>query len=115
MSKLKHIALSFSLMTSAGLMAAPVPNAPVRIEMKSISFGPKAIDIVEGQSIQWENTSLTDHSATSDDEGNTFDTGMIDPKRASKPVEFAKAGVYHYHCMMHGRTMSGLINVKPKS
>ena len=57
----------------------------------------------------------TKHSATSDDDGKTFDTGDIEPGKSSKAVEFEKPGEFKYHCKVHGKTMSGTIVVKAKA
>ena len=54
----------------------------------------------------------TKHTATSDDDGKTFDTGEIEPGKSSKPVKFEKEGEFKYHCKVHGKTMSGTIIVK---
>ncbi len=102
---------AITLMSSASALAAD--QAPVKVQMKSISFAPKSITIEEGQSVVWENVSYTDHSATSYDDGKTFDTTMVAPKASSKPIVFHKAGHYKYLCKMHGRTMSGEVVVTP--
>jgi plastocyanin len=82
------------------------------ITMKSMSYDPKQLDIHVGESVIWTNGAHTAHTATSDDEGKTFDTGEIEPGKSSKPVKFEKAGEVKYHCTIHGKTMSGVIVVK---
>lgn len=78
--------------------------------MKSISFDPKVLTIKAGDSVEWENKSYTEHSATSDSEG-VFDTGLTPPNKKTKAVLFSKAGTYPYHCSMHGKAMSAQIVV----
>ena len=78
--------------------------------MKSISYDPKILEIRVGESVDWENKSYTEHSATADDSG--FDTALIPPGKKTKKIEFSKAGIYKYHCSMHGKAMSGQIVVK---
>ena len=82
------------------------------VEMKSISYDPKSVEVPVGGSIVWTNKAFTNHTATSDD-GQTFDTGEIKPNESSRPVKFDKEGEFKYHCKIHGETMSGTIVVKP--
>ena len=85
------------------------------VEMKSISYAPKKIEIKVGDTLEWKNSSLTEHSAIVDSAGSTgtFDTGMVQPGKTSKRVDFNKAGTYQYHCSVHGKTMSGTVTVVP--
>ena len=53
--------------------------------------------------------------ATSEDDGKAFDTGEIKPGESSSPVKFDKEGEFTYHCKIHGKTMSGLVVVKPSA
>jgi plastocyanin len=85
------------------------------IEMKSITYSPKKIEITAGDSVVWKNTSYTQHSATSNDDGKTFDTGLISPGKSSKAISFARPGDYLFNCSIHGKTMSGEIVVKAAS
>jgi plastocyanin len=83
-----------------------------QVKMKSISYEPKRTVIQQGDSVVWKNISYTDHSATSDEEKPTFDTGMVEPGKESKSITFDKSGEYKFHCSVHGKTMSGIIVVK---
>lgn len=86
------------------------------VRMKSISFDPKTITIKAGDSVQWINKSLTDHSATSQEAEKSeskFDTGMIKPQKSSEKMIFKSAGTYLYDCKVHGKTMAGKISVAP--
>jgi plastocyanin len=85
---------------------------PITVTMKSLSYDPKKLEVHVGDSVVWTNTSRTTHSAMSDDDGKTFDTGEIEPGKSSKPVKFEKEGEFKYHCKVHGKTMSGTIVVK---
>jgi plastocyanin len=80
--------------------------------MKSISYDPKVVEITAGQTVVWKNVSYTDHSARTDGGPSPFNTGMVAPGHASKPVTFTTAGEFPYHCGMHGTTMSGVVKVK---
>lgn len=86
---------------------------PVTVTVKSLSYDPKKLEIHVGDSVVWANESKTKHTAMSDDDGKTFDTGELEPGKSSKPVKFEKAGEFKYHCKVHGKTMSGAIVVKP--
>jgi plastocyanin len=66
-----------------------------------------------GGSIVWINKAFTNHTATSEDDGKTFDTGEIKPGESSRPVKFDKEGEFNYHCTIHGKTMGGKVLVKP--
>jgi len=83
------------------------------VEMKSISYDPKSVEVPVGGSIVWTNAAFTNHTATSEDDGKTFDTGEIKPGESSSPVKFDKEGEFTYHCKIHGKTMSGVVVVKP--
>ena len=87
---------------------------PTYVEMKSISYDPRSVEVPVGGSIVWTNKAFTNHTATSDD-GQTFDTGEIKPNKSSSPVKFDKEGEFNYHCTIHGKTMSGTVVVKPSA
>jgi plastocyanin len=85
----------------------------VNVKMKSLSYDPKELVIHLGDSVTWSNAAFSKHTATSDDDGKTFDTGEIQPDAMSGPVKFEKEGGFKYHCKVHGKSMSGTIVVKP--
>ena len=85
---------------------------PVTVNMKSLSYEPKAVEIHIGDTVAWTNGSLTKHTATSDDDGKTFNSGEIKSGETSTPIKFDKAGEFKYHCQIHGRSMHGTITVK---
>jgi plastocyanin len=88
---------------------------PTSVEMKSISYDPKSVEIPVGGSIVWTNKAFTNHTATSEDDSKTFDTGEIKPNESSSAVKFDKEGEFKYHCTIHGKTMSGTVVVKPSA
>ncbi len=51
----------------------------ITVKVKSLSFSPKKVEIQVGESVVWTSEARTKHSATSDDDGKTFDTGDIEP------------------------------------
>jgi plastocyanin len=113
--------MRFSLIVSLLILTASVawaaetnPNAKqIDVDMKSISYDPKIVNASIGDSIVWTNKAFSNHTATSEDDGKTFDTGEIEPGESSSPVKFDKEGEFQYHCKIHGKTMSGTVVVKP--
>ena len=112
------VSLAFIFATSVASSAEENDGAkqsdakPTSVEMKSISYDPKSVEVPVGGSIVWTNKAFTNHTATSDD-GQTFDTGEIKPNESASPVKFDKEGEFQYHCKIHGKTMSGTVVVKP--
>lgn len=98
-------ALSLSAVTK-------VEASDIAIKMKSLSYDPNVVEVHVGDSVVWTNSSFTNHTATSDDDGRTFDTDEIKPEESSKPVKFKKEGEFKYHCKIHGKSMSGMVVVK---
>jgi plastocyanin len=87
----------------------------ITVKVKSLGFSPKKVEVEAGESVVWKSEARTKHSATSDDDGKTFDTGDIEPGKSSKSVQFEKPGEFKYHCKVHGKTMSGTVVVKAKA
>lgn len=85
----------------------------ITITIRSLSFDPKQVEAHVGDTVVWTNNSLTNHTAVSDDDGKTFDTGELKPNETSTPVKLERQGEFGYHCKIHGRTMSGTIVVRP--
>src|SRR4051812_35214855 len=75
----------------------------VSVKVKSLSFDPKKLGIKVGDSVVWNSEARTKHTAISDDDGKTFDTGEIEPGKSSKPVKFETEGEFKYHCKVHGK------------
>jgi plastocyanin len=101
----------------AGLLASPADDAKseaksITVTIKSLSYDPKTLEVHVGDSIVWTNSARTRHTATSDDDGKTFDTGEIEPGKSSTPVKLEKEGELTYHCKIHGKVMRGTIAVK---
>ncbi len=101
----------------AGLLAGAADETkstgkPNTVTMKSLSYDPKTLEVHVGDSVVWTNSARTKHTATSDDDGKTFDTGEIEPGKSSTPVKLEKEGEFKYHCKVHGKSMNGTIVVK---
>ena len=50
---------------------------PVIVRVRSLSFDPKKLEVHVGDTVVWTNQARTKHTATSNDEGKTFDTDEI--------------------------------------
>jgi len=106
--------MKFSLISllMIGLMGASASAKNYEVQMKSISYAPKNLQIQPGDTVEWVNASYTDHSASESDK--TFDTGLVAPGKSSKKIRFDQPGTFRYHCSIHGLSMSGEIDVTPK-
>ena len=71
-----------------------------QVQMKSLGYSPKQVEISVGESVTWKNVAYTQHSATSDNKDPGFDTGMVSPGKESKPIKFSKPGSFSYHCSL---------------
>jgi len=111
------VACALALSSVVGVLAeakardAQSEGKPITVTMKSLSYDPKNLEVHVGDSVVWSNQARTTHTATSDDDGQTFETGNIEPSRSSTPVRFDKKGEFKYYCKVHGRSMSGTVVV----
>lgn len=110
MNRIYLLPAFFAFMLAASLACSA---ETVNVKMKSLSYDPKELAIHLGNSVTWSNAAFSKHTATSDDDGKTFDTGEIQPDATSSLVKFGKEGEFKYHCKIHGKSMSGTIVVKP--
>jgi plastocyanin len=111
---IKTRVLSFLILILSAAVSASTFASTHTVQMKSISFDPKTLEIKSGDTVQWDNKSFTEHSATSyenEPSGSKFDTGLIEPQKSSAKVQFQNAGTFLYHCKVHGKTMTGKVNV----
>jgi plastocyanin len=106
------MACYLSTSPSAAKVDAKSEGKPITVTMKSLSYDPKKLEIRAGDAVVWTNKAYAAHTATSDDDGKTFDSGSVEPGASSKAVKFEKEGEFKYHCVVHGKTMSGTIIVK---
>jgi plastocyanin len=81
------------------------------VRMEDNKFKPATLKIKVGDSVVWVNKGKKTHTATSDDDGKTFDTKDVAPGKKSKPVTFAKAGKFKYVCTFHEK-MKGTVIVQ---
>jgi plastocyanin len=87
--------------------AASAATLPVNVEFQA--FGPSQLDLLPGETVEWDNVSERTHTVTSDD--GIFDSGDLDPG-VKFAVAFPDAGIFAYHCTKHAG-MIGEIDVRP--
>ena len=79
-------------------------------EMFSFGYAPSTMTVVEGQTIEWTNTSETPHTVTVT---GTFDSGGV-AAGGSFAFTFTDAGTYSYFCTIHGASLqAGVVVVEP--
>ena len=91
----------------------PPPSVDAIVEMQGMSFVPGTIRIRAGQTVQWRNTSLMDHTVTADkglaaspanvilpEGAQSFNSGEIDPGQVWA-YTFTVPGTYRYVCLPH--------------
>jgi plastocyanin len=87
--------------------AASAATLPVNVEFQA--FGPSQLDLLPGETVEWDNVSERTHTVTSDE--GIFDSGDLDPG-VKFAVAFPDAGIFAYHCTKHAG-MIGEIDVRP--
>ncbi len=97
----------------AGAGDQPAPKVvTIRGHKFLVNGQEQELRIKAGDSVVWENDDAVSHTATSDDGGQTFDTGPIRAGGKSAPVTFSRATTVEYICTPHP-SMKGTIVVEP--
>jgi len=81
------------------------PDASVSIGFAT--FSPAHVDVLVGDTVLWENTSVRDHTVTATDE--TFDSGRLEPGDRYGRT-FATPGDVPYFCRLH--PIPGTVSVR---
>lgn len=79
------------------------------VTISDFKFTPGALTVRRGARITVTNHDTTAHTATADN-GNSFDTGNIDPG-SSATFTLSEVGTYSYHCSIHP-FMHGTLTVR---
>ena len=75
-------------------------------------YSPADLKVKKGDTVAWVNSTTIDHTATSDDDGASFDTGVIVKNSTSDPQTINNApGPVPYHCEIHPKTMKARLTV----
>jgi plastocyanin len=83
----------------AAVLIAPAtaaPAVPVNIEFQA--FSPTPLDVLPGETVEWNNISSRAHTVTADDE--SFDSDEIEAGDRFART-FDAVGAYGYHCRIH--------------
>jgi plastocyanin len=92
--------------TAASSTPTPAAKPSATVVMKSLKFSPKRVTIHAGQTVEWVDKDLVDHSVVT--------KGVDSPDFAqgeSWSHRFAQAGVFRYHDRLHP-DMKGTIVVR---
>jgi plastocyanin len=74
------------------------------VTITNFKFDPQQLAIAIGDTVEWTNMSTNQqHSATSDDNGQTFDSKLLSPGNPGQKFshKFETSGQYPYHCTKH--------------
>ncbi len=70
----------------------------VQVEMRTMTFNPKRIDVAAGSTVRWTNNDPLVHTITADD--GSWDSGPIEPGKTWTHT-FTQPGEYAFHCTPH--------------
>jgi plastocyanin len=84
------------------------PAGATRAEIRTMTFGPKRIEITAGTTIVWTNTDPLVHTISADDK--SWDSGAIEPGKKWSHT-FTQPGEYSFHCTPHP-FMKGVVVVR---
>jgi plastocyanin len=92
--------------TAAQSTGTPAPKASATVQMAGMKFAPRRVTIHKGQTIEWVDKDLVDHSVVA--------KGVESPDFAQGQTwshTFARSGVFRYHDGLHP-SMKGIVVVK---
>jgi plastocyanin len=92
--------------TAASSASTPAARPDATVVMKGLKFAPKRVTIHKGQTVQWVDKDLVDHSVVA--------KGIDSPDFAqgeSWSHTFARAGMFRYHDRLNP-SMKGIVVVK---
>jgi len=97
--------------TSSATKAAQPPPTPdsggvTKVMIENMKFDPPTIEVQKGAIVEWTNSDITPHTATS----GSFDSGSIDSDKSWRHA-FTEGGSFPYACTFHPE-MKGTIIVK---
>jgi plastocyanin len=99
------VALAAAALPTVGAQAAQ--EAPVGVEIVGRAYQPSELTVGLGQTVNWQNRSITHHTVTST--AGVFESSSIGPGE-SYSVTFSKPGTFDYTCTIHP-TMKGSVVV----
>jgi plastocyanin len=90
------------------MIAVPARAATIRIEMENLVIIPAEVTAKVGDSVEWVNKDVFDHTATA--RSGEFDVRMPPKKTVTSVLK--TAGAFEYYCRFHPN-MKATLNVKP--
>jgi plastocyanin len=96
------------LAVAAALGAVPAHAETVRVTIDDLVFSPAAVEAKVGDTIEWRNADILDHTATV--EG---DWDVVIAVGATGSLAVSKVGEVEYYCRFHPN-MKGRIRVAPR-
>jgi plastocyanin len=100
--------LAAAVVAAALALPGSAAGATYSVSAQFQSFGPTPLDILPGESVEWQNASERNHTVTADD--GSFDTPLGPGETFTR--EFDTAGEFAYHCTIHAG-MVGEVDVRP--
>jgi plastocyanin len=100
------IALVAVAALSSATLLRVAEAATVRIEMSDVAFAPATMSVKRGDTVEWSNTDIVDHTATARD--GAFEVVLAPGKK--KRMKVTKAGGHDYYCRYHPG-MTGRLDV----
>ncbi len=99
----------FLLLCVAGLGWAPAWAADVTINVVDNEYTNGTITIKVGDAVTWNYpASTSSHPTMSDSSPAAWATFPLDASNHTKKITFTTAGVYPYHCIIHGGFVNGV-------
>lgn len=99
-----------TILVSLAVLAPMVARADQQVTIDEHMFMPATVIVHPGEKVTWVNKDSDVHNATSDDDGKSFQTKLLDTGESAS-VTFARPGTFAYHCSVHP-DMTGTVIVK---
>ncbi len=101
--------MAAAVIAAAAVSACAPPPRPAKtavINIDQLAFGPAPADLHVGDTVQWVNHDMFEHTATAKD--GSFDIDL--PPGAAGKVVLQRSGAIAYDCKLHPG-MTGTLNV----
>lgn len=103
----RWVALAFAAALLACGSSTSVTAGGNAVSVKDNFYSPSTLTVAVGDTVTWTWAGANQHSVT-------FDDGTASATQASGTFQrvFSTAGMYPYHCVVHGLAMSGTVTVQ---
>lgn len=89
----------------------PTGTTANTVLIKNFAFSPASLTVNKGTKVTWVNNDGPAHTVTATDNGNTFNSGTIQPGGGTFSFTFNTAGDFNYQCTIHPQ-MVGSVHVQ---